>query len=718
MRKTAFAVRTEILLLAVCLTAGVRADVETPMTAEARERATARADASAGAEKGCRSVHSCRCDWYLRKWGDVPNDSLEPLPQEKLDAISDEFIARCETAVAKDPKSAAAWSELGEGLLFRRRWEPARAAFSNALDLVGEKTFEAVRYRYRLAETLFGEGDRAKASAELARAAAVDVRTAYRRKTDWGLLSRTAVKFLSGEDLNACRMPRDTGFRPFPEPQRATYSETFAPCAEIAIRLTGVAPEDARIALLAKKLAWRGFKWNIGGTGYPLAITLDAGAPVERREGYALEVTETGASVRARDLQGVLWGIVSFLQVTDPGRKAVRVCKVDDWPDTAQRGYLGSLWAGCAEFTVFNKMNFVVLQRHPLRGGVDSPLNVYQCEHLAREFRDLGLHVEYGIVSWTMDMGWPYSWKKYLGMQIEIGRKIAAMGAGVYYPNDDSRYMDGVLRKEDLAGGLKPSDFDAQHVLDFFNGVREKHPGFRMTYCPPFYWGPDARHPYPDSRKKYLRSLRILPEEVGIFWTGARVKSYKKEPYMVEWFTELTGHKPYLFQNGTGPHHLLSYIVDRTDWNGWHYPGFFERDVAGYLKNANTPTECPQITTLADCLWNVKAYDKERSIRRGIGNYAGDRFFEALDGAYRDLCYIDKYKYGELNASVRDENVAELEAKLGRIEKATADAAALNGQDFLDSCGAWMTAVNWFRKLVKAVRKQTDGNPVGKEGEK
>ena len=706
-------VSLKVCLLVPCVafasSLSAKDDVETPMAAGVREKPSVdESDPTVALRKGCKSVHSCWCAWYQRKWGDVPDDSLEPLPQEKLDAISDEYIEQCEAAAKQNPSSSAALADLGEALLFRRRWDKARLAFTEALKHVPEKSYDAVRFRYRIAETWFGEGTREATEAELARAKAVGARTAYRGKTDWGNLVADAASFLSREDLNTYRMPRDTGFKPFPEPQKATYSETFVPCPRIALKLTGVREKDARVALLTKKLEWRGFKWNVGGGGYQLDIALDAATPVDKREGYTLEVRKRGASIRARDPQGILWGIVSFLQVTDPVKHAARICKVDDWPDTARRGYLGQLWAGCAEFTIFNKMNFVVHQRHPLRNGEDSPLNVYQCERLAHEFRALGLHVEYGILSWTMDMGWPYCWKKYLGMQIEIGRKIAAMGAGVYYPNDDCRYTPGVLRKEDLADGRKPSDFDAQHVLDFFNGVREKYPDFRMTYCPPFYWGPNAGHSYPDDREKYLRSLRIFPEEIGIIWTGDRVKSYKKEPGMVKWFTELTGRKPCLFQNATGPHKLLSYVVDRTDWNAWHYPGFFENDIECYLKNAHTPMECPQITSLADCLWNVKAYDPERGIRRGMGNYAGDAFFNALDSVFGDLCHIDWYEYGQLNSRVRDEDVAELEAKLGRIEKATAEAAALNGEGFIASCGAWMRAVGWFRNLVKAVKNKPD----------
>ena len=686
-------------------------DVEVPVTTAAKDKENRKS--AAVSEKGCESVHSCWCDWFQRKWGDVPNDSLDPLPQAKLDAISDEYIAKCKSAVERDPKSGSAQANLGEALIFRKQWKPAREAFAAALNLK-PRSYEETWYRYRIAETWFGEGKTKSAIAELDRAKAIWAPSGSRYKPNWCRLAADASVFLSGNDLDFYRMPRDTGFKPFPEPQQATYSEDFAPCSRIALKLTGVKKDDARISLLTKKLSARGFKWGYAGLGYPLAVALDPSAPVDKPEGYTLEVTKKGASIRARDAQGVLWGIVSFLQVADPEKHTARICKVDDWPDCPRRGYLGHLWAGCTEFTVFNKMNIVVHQQHPMRNGWDSPLNVYQCETLAREFHGLGLEIQYGIYSWTMDMGWPYCWKKYLGMQIEIGRRFAAMGAGVYYPNDDLRYGPNVLRKEDLATGLKPSDFDAQHILDFFNGVREKYPEFRMTYCPPFYWGPGGRHRYPDDRDKYLRSLRVFPPEITLFWTGDRVKSFKKEPWMVKWFTNLTGRKPYLFQNATGPHNLYSYVVDRTDWNGWHYPGFFEKDIAGYLKNSNTPMECPQLTSLADCLWNVKAYDPETGIRRGMGNYAGDAFFNALDSAIGDLSYIDKFWYGQLDATVRDEDVAELERKLGRIEKATATAESLNGPDFLNSCGKWMVAVGWFRKLVKAAKNPPDYRTVHK----
>ena len=664
--------------------------------------------------KDCTSVFSSWCPWYRHKWGDVPHDSLVPLEQEKLDAISDCYIEQCEAAVAANPNFKT-YLALGDALEFRGFWEEARDAYAKGLSVCHAKTLDGVMFHYRIAETWYAQGVPLKAIEELKKGIDIHVAKVPKGHQRWPDLCRNAYEYLTGHSFDYYRMPRDTGCKPFPEPQQAKYTENFGDCRKVSIAVKGIPEDDPRINFLRKKLKARGIACGSGSAGVRLSIRLEKLAPVDKPEGYALETGPRRADIRARDKQGVLWGIVSFLQLIDYDKMKIRYCSVLDWPDCPRRGYLGDAWAGSAEFTIFNKMNTVVHKHHPMSNGYGSPLHVYQCEQLAKDFHDLGLTLYYGIVSWTMHMGWPYCWKSYLGMQTEICTQFAEMGAGVYYPNDDCRYAPDVLRKEDLAGGKKPSDFDAQHILDLFTAVKDGHPEFKMVYCPPFYWGPNAKHPYPDDREKYLRSLRIFPEEIGVIWTGDRVKSYKKEPYMVKWFTNLTGRKPYLFQNGTGPHNRLSYVVDRTDWNGWHYPGFFENDIACYLKNAHTPTECPQITSLADCLWNVKAYEPDRAIRRGIGNFAGDAFFNALDGALKDLCYIDRYEYGQLTSSVRDEDVAELEEKLGRIEKATADAAAFNGMEFLASCGAWTQAVGWYRNLVNTAKNPPDYKALYRE---
>lgn len=653
-------------------------------------------------------IHSAWCEGFQRRWRWVPTDSLNPVPQEQSDAWSDRYIAKCQAAADQHPHNASCWLDLGDALLFRSRWAEAEEAYAHARDSQTSKDYEYARTLYGLAEAQFGGGETNSCISTLAELLRLHIPTTIRGKPNYSAWARWSHNYLTGASPDHLKLPRDTGFMAYPEPQKAEYAEAFTPCPEITVDLQGVARDDARVTLiLEKKLLARGFQVRFAESGaYTLVVALDPAARVDRPEGYSLDAGATGAEIRARDKQGVLWGIVSFIQILDPAGKRMRHCRIDDWPDCPRRGYLGAFWSDCTEFTVFNKMNCVTHQRHVLANGRYSPLNMLQAATMAREFKSLGLDLYYGFLTYTQNMGWPYCWNSFLGMQIEAGKKIAALGAGIYYPNDDCRY--DTLTEEDEATGLKPSDFDAPHLVRWHDAIKAEYPDFKFQYCPPFYWGPDGRHNYPDDREKYLRSLRILPPETMICWTGARVCTYKKTPSSVKWYSDLIGRKPILFQNRTGPHNRLSYIVDQTDWNGWHYPGFFENDVCGYQKNSHTPTECPQITTLADCLWNVKGYDKARSIRRGLAQYVGEGLYDALAPALGALASFDRYEYGQVTTAVRDENPAEVERDVVAVRKATANAIALVGRDKMNELGSWMRGLAWAEGILKAVRNPPD----------
>ena len=653
-------------------------------------------------------IYSTWCEGFQRRWRDVPTDSLTPLPQEKCDEMSDRYIAHCRKNAAERPRGVEAWIDLGDALIFRDRWAEAEDAYAKAVANSKVKDLACSCALYGVAESQFGAG-RTNDCIETLKELSTYVNAKNKKGSavfcNW---ARTARHYLTGGSPDRLGMPHDTGFKAFPQAQKAEYSETFTPCPEITINLSGVKKSDARVEyILERKLSARGFKYSFGPSGkYTLTIALDPSARVDRKEGYSLDADAKGTKIAARDRQGILWGIVSFIQILDPAGKRMRNCRIDDWPDCAHRGYLGAFWGDCTEFTVFNKMNSVTHQRHVLTNGRYTPLNMMMAAKMGKEFKDLGLDLYYGFLSYTQNMAWPYCWNSYLGMQIEAGKKIAALGVGIYYPNDDCRYE--VVTKDDEATGLKPSDYDADHLLKWYNAIKAEYPDFKFQYCPPFYWGPTARHNYPDDREKYLRSLRKLPPEVLICWTGERVCSYKKSPAAVKWFTDLIGRKPILFQNRTGPHYGLSYIVDATDWNGWHYPGFFENDIYGYQKNSHTPMECPQITSLADCLWNVKAYDKEGSIRRGLEQYVGKGLYEALLPAVGALSGFDRYQYGKIDSRVRDENLAEVEADLKKIHEATDNAIKLVGAAKMNEMGAWMRALHWAEDILKAVKRPPD----------
>ena len=667
------------------------------------------------------ATHSIYSDIFIHKWLDAPHDGMEMIPQAEQDKISDTYIAHwtkvAEEATKADAKSDA-WGNVGSGLLYREKWDEAGAAYEKAMCTANEQMLSRA-YEGRI-NVLLGKGLKKEALAAIDEFFAKGLTSGKRKGyKSWHenhhRLPRHARAWLAGETWDALKLPRWTDCKPFPEPQQATYTEKFAKCGTIDLYLKGVEVRDARVRLLAKKLKSRGFSLNGGngrGAGYRLEIALDPKAKVEKREGYTISATAKGCKIAARDMQGVLWGVVSFLQILDAEKQQVRICEIEDWPDCPRRGFYGRTWPSTIEFVLFNKLNYITLKPYYLETAVYTPLRVYCTKEQCKEFRDFGLEFYATAMNLTMDVAWPLCWNVTRAMQITEFKRWASYGLNVYYPYDDVRYYDYVWRQEDKDTGLKPSDMDAKQIAAIYNAVKAEYPDFKMQFCPPFYWGPTKGHPYPDDRTKYLKSLaEHLPKEIDVIWTGERVGSHTKEKGRRDWYANLIGRKPTLFQNKTGPHYYLSYIVDRTHWEKWFYPGFVADDMAGIQKNSDTPGECPQITTLADYLWNVKGYDAERSIKRGLDNYAGKGLFEILDAVHPTLCKYDKYKYGAINGKVRWEKLEQVEADLAALEKATDEARQLVGKDFFDGMGSWTWAVGWVKGVRNYVVKHKDDDP-------
>lgn len=657
-------------------------------------------------KENCISNFSCWNGYFYRKWNTCPSG---PLSQDKLDAISDRYIELIEEKLKIAPNSIPVKLEYIEALMFRNFYPKALAVCNDVVLSLSKEKRPNGRYvaaaKYRLAEIQFATGDKEAALKTLKSLIDAKINTSHRYQVNWSALANCAYQFLSGATPCALNLPVWSGAKAYPEPQISTYTEKFAPLTSVKIKLNNLCPKDARVNLLVRKLKARGINASIDSKGeYEITLSLDNNAKVDKSEGYTLDISEKSAIVKARDLQGILWGVVSFVQCLSNTEKSVRICSIEDWPSTSWRGYESvPLWAHTTEYTIFSKLNYAVIQRYPMDYGNDSPLNVFQCESLAKEFKDFGLRLCFGISNHTMGLNWPYLSEPIVNMHIDRCSTFAKMGANVYYPNDDSRYP---AHPDDLKKGLRPSDFDAKHVDKVFRAVKAKYPHFKMIYCPPFYWGPDSSAPYPDDREKYLKSMRIFHEEIDIFWTGGQVKGYNKSKRQVDWFKNLTGQKPAIGQNGTGPHNLLTYIVDETDWNGWHYPGFFENDIKAFLKNSHLPIECPQLSTLGDCLWNPKGYDKKRSVQNAVAQLLGKDMYSILKPGRDALTYFDKYKYGQVTADILFEDINDLRKKHEIASNSWEQAIKYNPQ--VRAYGHFGSAVSFVAKAVKSAANPPD----------
>jgi tetratricopeptide (TPR) repeat protein len=635
-------------------------------------------------------------------------------PKEEVEKLKKDNQSCREELVKLNPSNAAYRIALGNLYVRSGAADKAAAEFRSALALPGLSPMEQGEALIGLASASLLKGDRVGAIKCCEHLVAGKLDTSGRGSTDPVAQAKYALQFLKGPEVDYLKLPYYTGAKAFPTPQQAKYSESFVPVASVKLVLgKDIKEDDVRLLLLKTKFARFGIKFEERAA---FAIRINAQAEPkapEKPEGYALTVTKDGAIINSRDAQGTLWGIVSLIQLVDQGKEPrVRLAEILDYPDTACRGFLQDNWKDALEFMLLCKLNTVVAQTGPQLVYHNpsipwTPLQKEICKEMSRTFTAFGLRLYYGIYPWTMYYMLPLSSERTFELHSEICSEIARNGGHVYFPYDDGRYP---LPKADVDKFGVGANMDAKYVTRLFKAVREKSPGFHLVFCPPFYWGPDSgADGYMEPREPYLKSLgEFLDPEIEVFWTGPRVKGYQKTPEQVQWFTGLTQHKPMIFQNGTGPHNTCSYITDETPgWKTWHYDGFFENDIEGYLKNAHMGAEAPQTTTLADCLWNIEAYDAAASIRNGVAMLYGKDMFDLLDPGNKALAYLDKYPYGAVTPEAVTE-IPEIERRAKIAEEAYNKGVAYNAFSLSNFPGWLGGAVGWYKGCAEAAKKAPD----------
>jgi len=639
---------------------------------------------------------------------------LELKPQSEVEKLKKDNQFYHEELVKLNPSNATYRIALGDLYVQNSAADKAAIEFNNALALPDLSPMEQGNALTGLANAALLKGDRAGAIKYCEDLVARKLKTSVRGNRDPSGEAYYALQFMKGPELDALKLPFYTGAKAFPTPQQAKYSENFVPLTSVKLVLgKDIKPNDVRLDLLKTKFIRFGITFA-DNASFTIKINTEAEpkAP-EQAEGYALTVTKDGAIINSHDVQGTVWGIVSLIQLIDQSKPPkVRMAEIHDYPDTARRGFLHNNWKDALEFMLFCKMNTVVSERGGPQVTEHSPLMPWTplqkeiCKATSQTYTAFGLTRYYGLYAWTMWSMMPLSSERTFELHKEICSEIAKNGGHIYFPYDDGRFP---VHKADLEKFGSAANMDAKYLTRLFRAVKEKNPGFHLVFCPPFYWGPDSASAYPEPREPYLKSLGdYLDPEIQLFWTGPRVKGYQKSKEQVAWFTNLTKHKPMIFQNGTGPHNLMSYITDETpQWKTWHYEGFFENDIEGYLKNASMSTEAPQTTTLADCLWNVKAYDAAASIRKGVAMLYGKDMFDLIDPANKALAYLDKYPYGEVTPEAVTE-IPEIERRAKIADEAYQKGLAYNAFSLQNFPGALGRGVEFAYTAAKGAKNAPD----------
>ncbi|HZM03608.1 MAG TPA: beta-N-acetylhexosaminidase [Candidatus Saccharimonadales bacterium] len=134
-----------------------------------------------------------------------------------------------------------------------------------------------------------------------------------------------------------------------PLPQQIAYGEGTLPLRAMSVRVEGTAsPADdfAAAQLVARLPATLGkdgpaIVLRRTGDGADVPADNETAGP-DSRESYSIEVTTSGAEIRAPSSAGLFYGVQTLLQMVEGegGQTALPVVKVHDWPALAYRGFM------------------------------------------------------------------------------------------------------------------------------------------------------------------------------------------------------------------------------------------------------------------------------------------------------------------------------------------------------------------------------------------
>ena len=595
-------------------------------------------------------------------------------------------------------KSAAARADLGNVYGIVGRWEEAKPVLAAALaDPAALDPMRLAAARWNMANCLWLEGDFAGATNLIAEVAAIYGTGAV----DDFISSSGRARFLAavfagaGEELDMLKLPHSTDGRPFPSPQEEEYGAASVPLARVALDAVGVPSRDAAaVRLLRRKLTRFGAKFEKGGTGVVLRLADDA--PVDRPQGYSIDVEDGKVIIQARTRLGLTWGVVSFLQCVDRKALSIRTMRIRDWPVCARRGVIPYWKPEMAEFALFNKMSYVTFNMG--REWVLDPLDQERYRLFGGLMNDLGIEVYFIVRDIAMKPLLPLSSPRTRSLHLERMRFIASCGAGASLHLDDHRFP---LHPLDLESAGAAANLDAEYVTGLYRQVKAEHPGFRMQFCPPFYWGPDGRVAYPEPRDGYLKSLgKSLDHEIDVYWTGPRVKTHYMTEEKAKWYSDLIGRKPIVFHNGNaiGQHNYIQYGADPTGYRKSHAPDIFDH-IAAFQQNISHYSEGGEAGSAMDWCWNPLAHDGRESVRRAVNQFEGPGVFELIEAATPSLSYFDKYGTGVPRGELFAEDQADLDRRVAAAEETwrKVESVAANGGMFVKG---FNKSLGWNRRLA------------------
>ena len=601
---------------------------------------------------------------------------------------------------AKPQQAAMPRAELGKVLAIGGRWKDAEKELAEALKFDFDKT-KTAEARWALAECLWRRKDRDGAKKLIADIAAMQWPKNIPRVCEKARFMHRAWTDPDG-DVDTLNLPHSEDCRPFPTPQEAEYGNAKVSLGRVELNTAGLKSDDPVTRLLKRKLTRFGTKLEKGGTKVEISISPDA--PVDKPQGYSLDVKAGRVSIKARTRLGATWGVVSFLQCVDRKTLAICECAIRDWPKLERRGAIEACWyQDFLEVALFQKMSMITVKMfRPECSFIFSPLERERARMTIKRYRDFDIETYWCAREVAVSPVLPLSAPRTRALHLEWMRCAAMIGANICFLMDDERFFN--FPEEDKKAFGTAANMDSKYISSLYREVKSEFPNFHMIFGTPFYFGPDGGLDpswYPEPREDYLRSHReFLDPDIEIYWSGPRVKTGGISPAKVKWFEDLTGRKPVVFYNGdtVGWHGHVPFGADIPNFKGGNSPEALDL-LAGLQMNFTHYYETSKAGACMDWCWNPDAHDAKTATRRTVEQMEGPGVFEILAAATPSLSYFDKYQYGAPRSELFSEDLDDLEKRVADAEKAWSDVLAIakNGGRFVDGfhgCGLY-----WAKRL-------------------
>ena len=667
-------------------------------------------DAAAHVAEGVKAVlediransidRTTRCRYY-KAW------YAEQCSRAELSAIRERNIAAHRRWIELMPDSQNPHASLGSVYAAMDMWDEAKKELLIAHSASNRIDFTLrVQSGWDLANCYWQAGDRVNAMRMIAETANLK-RNGDTPEAWWKAKYLNVMLNNPDGDLDAYTLPHSVDSRPFPTPQKAEYGDTRVSLAKVELTVSTGRPDDPIVRLLKRKLQRFGSKFEKGGT--PVVIEISPDAPVAKPQGYSLDVAPGSVRVRARTRLGALWGVVSLIQCIDrggervavqDGKPSIRTLRIKDWPRMTRRGVIDNFQPWFFEPALFGKMNSVTI--HIDDNYWLSPLDRELYRIWGERFRAFGIEAYCVIRDKAMNPILPLSSSRTWKLHLAWTRFIASCGMGMSFHLDDDRFP---LHPDDLKTAGSGANIDAKYMTRLYRAVKKDHPGFKMQFCPPFYWGPNSPASYPEKRDVYLRSLGAdLDPEIDVYWTGGSVKSDSFTAEKVKWFADMIGRGPTVFHNGNciGQHNYIQFGADPTGYRRSHSPEIFDH-LASFQHNMSSMSEMSEVYSAMDWVWNPDAHDSTNSVLRALDMLEGAGVADIISRATPSLSYFDTYEYGKPRGELFAEDQADLDRRVAEADAALAKAMALakNGGTFFNG---FARGLEWAKNLAEIKR--------------